>query len=109
MIKKNTLLFLSSEFLTKGTSFLSILVVAHFFSKEVFGLLVLYFVAFELLTIVISNGINACARIDYFKKEEGLFLKTYQAHLINSFFTSLVILIIGVISFQDYREWALIR
>lgn len=102
MIKKNTLLFLSSEFLTKGTSFLSVLVVAHFFSKKVFGLLVLYFVAFELLTIVISNGINACARIDYFKKEEGPFLKTYQAHLINSFCTSLVILIIGVISFQDY-------
>jgi O-antigen/teichoic acid export membrane protein len=103
MIKKNTLLFLSSEFLTKGTSFLSVLVVAHFFSKEIFGLLVLYFVAFELLTIVVSNGINACARIDYFEKEEGLFLKSYQAHLANSFLTSLVILIIGVISFQNYR------
>ena len=102
MFKKKAFLLLSSEFLSKGTSFLSILIIANFFSKEIFGLLVLHFVAFELLTIVISNGITASARIDYFEKEDVIFLKNYKAHLINSFFTSLVILIIGVICFQNH-------
>ena len=102
MIKKNALFLLSSEFFSKGTSFLSILIIAHFFSKEIFGLLVLHFAFFELLTIVISNGVTASARIDYFEKEESIFFKTYQAHLINSFLKCSLILILGLIFFQNH-------
>lgn len=101
MVNKKALLYLSSEFLARGTSFLSTLVVAAIFTKEIFGLLILYFVTFELFTILISNGINAEARINFFKLNNTSFKRTNLTHLFNSLLSCFIIIIIGSIAYTD--------
>ena len=101
MVKKKALFYLSSEFLSRGTTFLSTLAVAAIFTKEIFGLLTLYLVTFELFTIFISNGINAEARINFFKLNNKNFKRTNLIHLFNSLLACFIIIIIGSIAFTD--------
>jgi O-antigen/teichoic acid export membrane protein len=101
LVKKKALFYLSSEFLSRGTTFLSTLAVAAIFTKEIFGLLTLYLVTFELFTIFISNGINAEARINFFKLNNKNFKRTNLIHLFNSLLACFIIIIIGSIAFTD--------
>ena len=101
MIKKNALFYLSSEFIARGTTFISTLAVAAIFTKEIFGLLTLDLVTFELFTIVVSNGINAESRINFFKLNVREYQRANLIHVFNSFIACFVIVVIGFILYPD--------
>ena len=102
ILTKSSRHYIFSEFFSKGTTFMSILFIANFLEKDIFGLLTLYFIGFELTTIVVSNGINASARINFFEYNKLDFIRGCLYHLINSFFCATLIFFTGFLIFPKY-------
>ncbi|RLA76455.1 MAG: hypothetical protein DRG78_18990 [Epsilonproteobacteria bacterium] len=99
----NFLIFLVNEGLTKIIPFITILIVANKIDVNSYGELTLYYIIFELLTILISNNIKATTRIDFFKLSKSRYLISKKAHIVNSILLLFAILIFSL--FIDTIPW----
>ncbi|WP_392340466.1 lipopolysaccharide biosynthesis protein [Moritella marina] len=85
MIKKfklpfNFLIYLLNESVSKILPFLTLLIAAKYIEVDSFGLLTMYYVTLEILTLIINNNIRATTRIDYFQCSRDEYIKKKSAH-----------------------------
>lgn len=67
--KRNTIIYLLSDLLSKGVPFLLLPIVTRFLLPNDFGILSLYLMLFEVFLILIVCGGNSYYRVNYFKKD----------------------------------------
>lgn len=92
---KTLALYLISELTSKIVPFLTILIIASFLNPIAFGELTLYFIVYEFLIIFIGNNISATTRIDFFSLNKEAFLLSKKTHVIASFITVVLFLIVA--------------
>ena len=101
ILTKSSRHYIFSEFFLRDNFHVNTLY-CKLLEKDIFGLLTLYFIGFELTTIFVSNGINASARINFFEYDKIDFIRGCLYHLINSLFCATLIFFIGALIFPNY-------